>query len=96
MDSCRRACESESALVLEPEALGPNYELGVHYFDKRMLLHAEAEPSLQSGGLQAVGVAQLLGRFSCERPESVRGSSEWKRFGSLVSFDSDKSLSKAK
>jgi len=33
----------QEALERAPEAVGPNYELGIHYFDKRMLLKAEAQ-----------------------------------------------------
>ena len=31
----------EEALRRSPEAVGPNYDLGIHYFDKRMLRKAE-------------------------------------------------------
>lgn len=31
------------AVERSPQAIGPNYELGVHYFDKRMLLRAQAQ-----------------------------------------------------
>jgi len=33
----------QEALERAPEAVGPNYELGIHFFDKRMLLRAEAQ-----------------------------------------------------
>jgi len=33
----------EDALQKSPEAIGPNYDLGIHFFDKRMLHKAEAQ-----------------------------------------------------
>lgn len=35
--------ECLESVTRSPEAINPNYELGLHYFDKRMLLKAEAQ-----------------------------------------------------
>lgn len=50
----------QETLKRAPDALGPNYELGVHYFDKRMLLHAEAQLRKTRERARAASALQLV------------------------------------
>lgn len=50
----------QEAVDRSPEAVNPNYELGIHYFDKRMLLRAEAQLRHTRDRARAVTAFQLV------------------------------------
>jgi len=50
----------QEAVDRSPEAVGPNYELGIHYFDKRMLVRAEAQLRHTRDRARAVTALQLV------------------------------------
>mmetsp|Transcript_44583 Transcript_44583/g.96915 ORF Transcript_44583/g.96915 Transcript_44583/m.96915 type:complete len:335 (-) Transcript_44583:100-1104(-) len=52
----------QAAIQRSPEAVGPNYELGILYFDKRMLLRAEAQLKFARERARALGSLSLVER----------------------------------
>ncbi|CAJ1386477.1 unnamed protein product [Effrenium voratum] len=50
----------EDALHRSPEAVGPNYDMGIHFFDKRMLRRAEAQLRLARDRARTGTALQLV------------------------------------